>query len=242
MADLDRNEPRQRPAFTKHQKAGFALLIAIGFFGVIMGFRSFPANLRRPFELQLASYTGPEYQTLSEKESAEVERQKITDTDGDGLMDYDELYVYKTSPYLADSDSDGFDDKTELYSGNDPNCPQGKECGRTILQAEDAAGADDNSQFLSGFFKVDPGTLEGVPLDSMADLQQFFASLGVEEIRALLKSQGVPEETIAELDDDELMALFQAAIDQATASGEFSAMAETENSNVDESSQVEQTP
>lgn len=241
MADVDRNEPRQRPAFTKHQKAGFALLIAIGFFGVIMGLRSFPANLRRPFELQLASYTGPEYQTLSEKESAEVERQKITDTDGDGLMDYDELFVYKTSPYLADSDSDGFDDKTELYSGNDPNCPQGKECGRTFVQSADAvATTNTNTQFLSGVLNVDPSKLEGVTLDSVEDIQQFFASLGVEEVRSMLRSQGVPEETIAQLDEEQLMALFEAAIVQASESGAFAEITDEEAMPAEETSQAQE--
>lgn len=53
---------------------------------------------------------------------------KQKDTDNDGLNDYDELYVYGTSPYLPDTDSDGFDDKREIDTNQDPNCPQGQNC------------------------------------------------------------------------------------------------------------------
>lgn len=36
-----------------------------------------------------------------------------TDTDGDGLTDYDEVNIHKTDPRLVDTDGDGVDDKTE---------------------------------------------------------------------------------------------------------------------------------
>jgi len=43
------------------------------------------------------------------------------DTDGDGLIDGDELNVYGTSPVLADSDADGLDDGDEITTfGSDP--------------------------------------------------------------------------------------------------------------------------
>jgi hypothetical protein len=53
---------------------------------------------------------------------------KQKDTDNDGLNNYDELYVYGTSPYLPDTDSDGLDDKREVDINEDPNCPQGQNC------------------------------------------------------------------------------------------------------------------
>jgi hypothetical protein len=36
------------------------------------------------------------------------------DTDSDGLTDYDEIYVYCTSPIVADTDNDGLDDRLEI--------------------------------------------------------------------------------------------------------------------------------
>jgi len=43
------------------------------------------------------------------------------DSDLDGIIDYDELTLYKTNPFSADSDGDGFTDEAELLGGFDPN-------------------------------------------------------------------------------------------------------------------------
>jgi hypothetical protein len=46
----------------------------------------------------------------------------LTDTDSDGLNDYDEVFVHSTSPANADSDSDGLNDYTEIHThGTNPN-------------------------------------------------------------------------------------------------------------------------
>lgn len=39
-----------------------------------------------------------------------------TDSDGDGITDFDEVYRFRTNPKLIDSDSDGVSDKDEIYS------------------------------------------------------------------------------------------------------------------------------
>ncbi|KKR07678.1 MAG: Ig domain-containing protein [Parcubacteria group bacterium GW2011_GWC2_39_14] len=56
---------------------------------------------------------------------------KQRDTDVDGINDFEELYIYKTSPYLADTDSDGQTDIEEIKAGEDPTCPSGQNCFRT---------------------------------------------------------------------------------------------------------------
>ena len=56
------------------------------------------------------------------------------DTDSDGLTDYDELYLYQSSPYLTDTDSDGYADKTEVESGNNPICPPEGACVPAIIE------------------------------------------------------------------------------------------------------------
>ena len=42
------------------------------------------------------------------------------DSDGDGLMDYDEVFSYDTDPWIADSDGDGIEDGDEIAGGTDP--------------------------------------------------------------------------------------------------------------------------
>jgi YD repeat-containing protein len=43
-----------------------------------------------------------------------------TDTDGDGLTDYDEIFVYHTNPLSADTDGDGIPDGWEIQHGMNP--------------------------------------------------------------------------------------------------------------------------
>jgi hypothetical protein len=42
------------------------------------------------------------------------------DTDGDGLLDGDEIKFYKTNPLKPDTDNDGFKDGSEVRSGYSP--------------------------------------------------------------------------------------------------------------------------
>lgn len=44
-----------------------------------------------------------------------------SDSDGDLLSDWTELYVNYTNPFIADTDNDGVDDCNECKSGSDPN-------------------------------------------------------------------------------------------------------------------------
>jgi uncharacterized repeat protein (TIGR02543 family) len=43
-----------------------------------------------------------------------------SDSDGDGLSNYDEIVTYQTNPLLKDTDSDGFDDLFEVNTGFNP--------------------------------------------------------------------------------------------------------------------------
>lgn len=46
-----------------------------------------------------------------------------TDTDGDGITDFDERTIYNTDPTVADTDGDGFLDSAEITSGFNPTDP-----------------------------------------------------------------------------------------------------------------------
>lgn len=43
-----------------------------------------------------------------------------TDSDSDGITDFDEVNIYGTDPFVADSDNDGFTDGVEVLGGYDP--------------------------------------------------------------------------------------------------------------------------
>ncbi len=46
--------------------------------------------------------------------------QSPTDSDHDGLSDYDEIHIYHTDPNKADTDGDGFSDGSEIKNGFSP--------------------------------------------------------------------------------------------------------------------------
>lgn len=190
----------------------------------MLGFLSFGASIRRPFEIQMAKNAeSGTYLSLEEREEQERLDQKTRDTDSDQLSDYDELYVFKTSPYIADTDSDGFDDKTEVYSGNNPNCPEGRACATL---SGDAAGSNDSADDLVTTLSDSPFArdLTQYDFESEADVEAFVKSITVDEIRQALAQAGVPADQLAEIDDADLQVLFQQTLSEASDNGELSAL------------------
>lgn len=214
---------QQGQELTKEQKVAFVLLVFLGLAGLVLGYFSFGANIRRPFDIQLAKSAAEEpYLTLTEREEQEKEEQKTRDTDSDGLTDYDELYVFRTSPYITDTDSDGFDDKTEVYAGNNPNCPEGKTCSGT----SDTSGTSSAASDLLGSLSDSPFARDLTQYDfqSEADIQAFVKSITVDEIRTALANAGVSQEQLDTITDEQLQALFEQTLSSASESGELDAL------------------
>lgn len=53
---------------------------------------------------------------VGERKNAPV----LTDTDSDGILDYDETRIYGTNPNVLDTDGDGIQDGDEILAGTDP--------------------------------------------------------------------------------------------------------------------------
>ena len=217
----------ERSALSAEQKVAFALLMFLGIGGVFFGFKSFGANLIRPVELQFAEYANRErVLTTDEREKKEIEESKKRDTDVDGLTDYDELYVFKTSPYLDDSDSDGVSDQEEIFSGEDPNCPIGKTCGAV---ATGEATVDSTGTDVKGVLGTTVGANSilssgGLDFATGADVEAFFRDVTMDEIRSALLQSGVPAEQLEALDDDTLRDYFDQAVDNTSAGGAFDSL------------------
>lgn len=223
-----RIRPTSSSPLSTEQKVAFGLLVFLGFGGVVFGFQSFGANLSRPVQEQLARIAqGEAFLTSDEIEEREREEAKTKDTDLDGLVDYDELYVYKTSPYLADSDSDGFDDKQEVYSGNNPNCPTGKTCGFTVSGVDEATAETSIADALKGLGAGDVLEAGAISFESEEDVQAFFKQATMQEIRNALLAAGMSQEELDQIDDETLEAFFSGALDEAAESGELSEFVES---------------
>lgn len=109
--------------FDKRHKTAFVLLAIAAIFIILMWVVQLRKNIVNPL------YGGLNPESLTTNQTSNTNDDlKNKDTDQDGLSDYDELNVYKTSPYLNDSDSDGINDRDEIQKGSDPNCPTGQTC------------------------------------------------------------------------------------------------------------------
>ncbi len=206
---------RPKSDLSQEQKVAFALLAFLGLGGLIFGFRSFGANLNRPIHQQIVdNFTGEEYLSSAQQQQKDRDKQKKEDTDFDGLNDYDELYVYRSSPYLKDTDSDGIEDKSEVFGGTDPNCPEGKQCG-ALVAGEDVGSTakDDVAGILSVFEDPNAAMQAGAKsLTSKEDIEKYFGDITVEQIRQALLKTGMPKVQLDLIDDETLKAYYLGAM------------------------------
>lgn len=90
------------------------------------------------------------------------------DTDKDGLSDYDELFIYHSSPYLWSSAGDGVSDGVKVKNGQNPNCPVGKSCTPFTPAV---AAVDANGNLTPDFLRsalVEAGVAQSL-VDQMSD-------------------------------------------------------------------------
>ena len=69
-----------------------------------------------------------------------------SDSDGDGLSDYAEVFTHDTDPYLADSDCDGASDSLETSDGTDP-----KDCSDFLRRMTVVAATSDMAADVTNY-------------------------------------------------------------------------------------------
>ncbi len=203
-----------------HQKLGLVVFIVIGMATLTFGTMRMGQSITAPFERD----SSLQYRTLAQREDDNERRMKTQDSDGDTLSDYDETYVFRTSPFLADSDSDGIPDNVEIAQGTDPNCPTGRTCREASREAATAASAPGS---LTGGgsasqqeVAVSAPTAESIALaitETFGDPQTItpesiageLARMSTDDLRAFLARLGIPAPALEQADDTTLRALLQ---------------------------------
>lgn len=195
---------------SREQKAGFVFVIVCGLCALVLGGQYLWTHMASPFAIV---YSGPKFLLGSEEEAAKIAEQRKQDTDLDGINDYDELYIYKTSPYLADSDSDGLQDGVEITSNQDPNCAVGANC---------ASSTNEDIVLFDGSEELD------LREDSLAARQEALSqalielySLPTNDIRTMLVESGTSQAQVEAMTDDEVNALYQNILLQLQEQGEI---------------------
>lgn len=150
-----------------------------------------------------------------------------SDTDKDGLSDYDERNIYRTSAYLSDTDGDGSGDGDEIKSGSDPLCAAGQNCANTTpVTNKDWSGAGSSSAAVSGNVAGDftpeqlqqmqlvqqlsngaaPTQSSGLPGASDSQAQTILnGQADAATLRASLISSGIPKADLDKISDDILL-------------------------------------
>lgn len=204
---------KTQPAFSKEQKLGFALVIGVGFLAFVMGGFYIGAHLTDAFDIE---YDGPAIMTVEQQQAKALLDLQTSDTDGDSFSDYEELYLYRTSPYLTDTDGDGTDDATEVAQGTDPNCAPGAACSSVENDAFGSSGTVVTPQFET------PG---GEVLQENLDLLDAFTEdVSAEDVRQFLIEGGISEEQVNALSDDEVIQLYESVIVDLNNSGELESL------------------
>lgn len=201
--------PPQQP-LGRGQKiaAGILAIFAVAVIG--MWFVQFKKSIISP----LRQNTGTQNTVSSQNENSD-EALKNKDTDGDGFSDWDELNLYKTSPYLEDSDSDGFLDKEEILNGKDPNCPAGRDCFSVEGVNADAsanqgsANANNaNNELLNQLNQLNANQGQGTTNQSDGDaaIQNILGGGGdATTLRQMLLSAGMDKAMLDKISDEDLM-------------------------------------
>jgi hypothetical protein len=219
-----------RPNPRAQERLVIGTVAAIGIVTMVFGFLS----LRRAIVQPNASSTAGEYKTPQQRQQEVVEALKLTDTDQDGLNDYDELNIYRTNPYLEDTDSDGIDDATEIAQSSNPNCPKGSNCqfvssssgnsgssgctGSSCPTSGSGGGEADTEidaqtlAFLNTF--GDPTQLTRAQADAILD------DMSTSELRDFFTQMGVPQDAVDKADDQTLRQLVSDALDEISFLGD----------------------
>lgn len=191
----------------------FLLVIGIG--ALILGFLRFNATINSAFNSN--KIDNKNYADYQEQDLQEILKLQNQDTDNDGLSDYDEINIYKTSPYLEDTDSDGYSDKQEINDKENPNCPRGQDCGvsnDSELTDIDVKMKDieDQSNFIDQFQQLDnnQNSSGGSGMNGAEKILSGKASIN--EIKQMLMQAGMSIQELNKISDAEIEKMYYETI------------------------------
>lgn len=184
----------------RFEKGLFIALILVVVIILPLSIWQFNKNLKKGFIMEAVNANTNSSDQLADTTDIQIpilENLRELDTDGDGLNDYDELYRYKTSPYIRDSDSDSILDNIEVEQGTNPNCPTGTTCGREELDTTEEG--DTTSSEIS---------------------EEDVNNLSVEQLRQIMIDAGAPEDQVYQISEEDLRATYQEILAEETAAGD----------------------
>ncbi|MBN2853937.1 hypothetical protein JXK06_00140 [Patescibacteria group bacterium] len=185
---------------TKTRKLVIFIFTIVGVFLLFLSFQQLKNNIYDPF-----SFAKQPTENLSTAEADVLSSYVLqtTDTDGDELSDYDELYIYSSSPFLTDTDSDGITDYDEVINGSDPLCAEGQDCDG-LSDPSFVVSPD-----LSELTEVNANASSTVPVEDLAIVEDIISGQADPAfLRNLLLTNGFSEEELNGISDEDLQAAY----------------------------------
>lgn len=187
----------------KNNHAVEIFLLVIGVSALILGFLRFNSTINNV--LNQNKTDNKNYTDYQEQDLQEILDLQNRDTDNDSLSDYDEINIYRTSPYLDDTDSDGYSDKQEIENNEDPLCPRGQKCG---VQSGDNQQNDNTKNSLKNnignFDQFQPTNNN----NSSGSEKFLSGQASLNEIKQMLLQAGLPIEEINKIPDNEIVKMY----------------------------------
>lgn len=194
----------------------FSLIIVVALFLNLYGGIRNPLDYKK-IAAKKASNNPPIVTDINKENlSSDNTELKTKDTDSDGISDWDELFIYATSPYLEDSDGDGLSDYEEIYVyKTNPNCPEGQTCSGALIQGDLQSNASASSS-LGGFYDI-LSDLENLndeiisPAINSSSTQSVNPEVTPTQLRSLLLENGFSKEDLDAFSDADLLEIFKEA-------------------------------
>ncbi|MFA6100350.1 MAG: hypothetical protein WC750_05805 [Patescibacteria group bacterium] len=111
----------------KRQKAFFVVFVLCAVGALVFSYLSVRDGIYSPFKISLEEIQKNK-DLLKDPATEQEKLAKRIDSDGDGLSDWDEENVYRTSPYLWSTAGDKVPDNVKIALGENPLCKLGEPC------------------------------------------------------------------------------------------------------------------
>lgn len=178
------------------------IILAIAALGIlVVWFWQFNMRINSPFR--------PTNQQIAQGKKADQDKiiaenaLRTKDSDGDSLTDYDEINIYKTSPYLEDTDGDGIPDGEEIRLGQNPLCNEKTgvgDCSPTLA-------ATSSIQVISGTNSVATSS-PASNVDQTLLIKALSGEGDANTMRQILLQGGANPEQVKVLTDQDLMTMY----------------------------------
>jgi hypothetical protein len=213
----DQNNVSSFSNLPKERKTGFVLLLVFGTIAVVLIFLQIRNTVYAPFALSNKIPASFKEQLVDN-----TDHLKVTDTDRDGLSDFDEQYVFGTSPYLYDTFGYGISDKDVVQRGL-ALCPgAGKNCSGEVPDQNYATVQNSTSSTVLSSL---PGTVLGSEQELVGSAPPDLVKIlgDPKELRKLLIQTGkIDEKSLNKISDSDLLLMasqMMSTTTQGTASG-----------------------